>query len=225
MRPLDIAATNGFESATNPRVVEFGFGSIGQLRLLANLGAKAYGIEVDPLLKALYSEPQDIAPIADGRGVKPGSITLIFGKFPAEPAVCEQLGESFDLFISKNTLKRGYVHPERKTDPKRLLNLGVDDETFVKEVHQLLKPNGLFLIYNLHPAQAAQDEPYIPWADGRSPFSAELFEQLGFEIIGYNVDDSEKVRQMGKILGWQSEMDLENDLFATYTLVRKTNRR
>jgi hypothetical protein len=77
------------------------------------------------------------------------------------------------------------------------------------------------MIYNLHPRQAGPEEPYIPWADGRFPFARELCERLGFEVLAFDVDDSEAARAMGKAFGWDEQMDLENDLFATYTLLRK----
>jgi len=106
-------------------------------------------------------------------------------------------------------------------DPRRLVHLGVDDETFVKAMFAVLEPGGLAMIYNLHPPQAPEDQPYIPWADGRSPFTRELYETVGFEVLTFDVDDSAAARAMGKAFGWDAQMDLEKDLFATYTLLRK----
>ena len=80
----------------------------------------------------------------------------------------------YDLVLSKNTLKRGYIHPERPTEDRKLIKLGVDDRAFVQAVYDMLEPGGLFLIYNLCPAQAPPDQPYIPWADGRCPFDRRL---------------------------------------------------
>ena len=45
-------------------------------------------------------------------------------------ATTAAVGGDYDLIISKNTLKKGYVHPERPVEPRRLLNLGVDDADF-----------------------------------------------------------------------------------------------
>ena len=132
-----------------------------------------------------------------------------------------QVEGNFHLFVSKNTLKRGYIHPARPVDPGRLVHLGVSDEVFVTSVYRLLKPGGLFLIYNLHPAQAADDQPYLPWADGRSPFARDLCERLGFEVLTFDKDDSQAARHMGRLLGWQDQMDLQHDLFATYTLLQR----
>src|SRR5262245_4560872 len=51
-RPLDILASAGFEPARR-HILDFGYGGIGQLRLLASLGADVVGVEVDPLDRAL----------------------------------------------------------------------------------------------------------------------------------------------------------------------------
>jgi hypothetical protein len=221
-RPLEILAAAGFPSAKGRRIADFGYGTIGHLRLLAGLGADVTGIEVDQLLPALYSSPGDLGRIQSGR------LRLLTGHWPAEAAITGAAGEGYDLFISKNTLKRGYVHPEREADPRQLVHLGVDDTTFVRSLHQMLKSGGLALIYNLCPAPAPADKPYIPWADGRSPFARELLEQEGFEVLEFDRDDSAEARRMGHALGWDdpegAKMDLEHDLFATYTLLRRTGR-
>jgi hypothetical protein len=80
------------------------------------------------------------------------------------------------------------------------------------------------MIYNLCPAPAKPGQPYIPWADGRSPFSREIWERAGFRVIAFDQDDSEAARRMGRALGWHEGgggMDLENNLFAFYTLAEK----
>lgn len=224
VRPLEILGQAGVKSVDGLKLLDFGFGSIGQLRALAAAGATVTGIEVDPLLAALYSQPGDTGTIARcasaGEG-RDGHLALVFGRWPAEPAAVEAAGGGYDLFISKNTLKRGYIHPERPVDPRRLVQLGVDDETFVRAVFERLKPGGSFLIYNLCPAPAPDDKPYIPWADGRCPFARELCEQAGFEIAAFDVDDTPAARAMGEALGWGADMDLAADLFGTYTLLRR----
>ena len=227
VRPLDLLAKRGMAKVDEKRIVDFGFGSIGQLRLLASLGADAAGIEVDRLLQTLYSAESDTGAIervgAESADERVGKLRLYYGSFPSDAKINEQLGDGFDVFISKNTLKRGYIHPEREVDPKRLVQLGVDDETFVRAVFQRLKPGGFFMIYNLHPAPAAADEPYKPWADGRCPFARNLVKQIGFEVLTFDEDDTSFIREMGKALEWDGQMDLENDLFATFTLMRKPN--
>ena len=224
VRPLEILGKAGVASADGLRLADFGFGSIGQLRALAATGAQATGIEVDSLLEALYSAPGDTGAIArcEAAGQGPGgSVSLVFGQFPAEADTVTGVGRGYDVFVSKNTLKRGYIHPEKPVDPRRLVHLGVDDAVFVRAVFELLKPGGRFLIYNLCPAPAPEDKPYIPWADGHSPFTREVYEAAGFVVEAFDVDDTPAARAMGAALGWGADMDLEADLFGTYTLLRR----
>ncbi len=222
-RPLDLLARSGLDKVAGKKVLDFGYGGIGHLRLLASLGAEVVGVEVDPLLRALYSEPEDHGRI-EGYRARSGSITLVHGQFPATEEVRTAVGGGFDVILSKNVLKNGYIHPAEEVDPKRLVHLGVDDGTFVKALHGILNPGGLVMIYNLCPAPAPPGEPYIPWADGRSPFSADLWESAGFEVLAIDVDDSRVARGMARALGWdqgEHPMNPEKDLFGIYTLVKK----
>lgn len=215
-RAFDIAAEQGLTTFEQKRVLDFGYGSIGQLRMLALAGADAVGVDVSPLAAAMY---------ADGQGpLGSGKVTVVSGRFPADAEVADAVGGSFDLVISKNTLKRGYVHPAREARPETLIKLGVDDDAFLKAVYDRLNPGGLFLIYNICPARAPADKPYIPWADGESPFSKEDFEAAGFEVLAFDVDDSAVIRKFAQALGWDKQMDLEADLFAWYTVVRRAMR-
>ena len=135
------------------------------------------------------------------------------------------MGGGYDLIVSKNTLKNGFVHPERPVDKRRLLNLDVDDATFVRAIRDALKPGGLIMIYNICPAPSPPDQPFKHWADGRCPFPRPVWEAAGFEVLAYNRDDSLAMRTFAHALGWdrgEGAMDLKNDLFAHYSLMRKT---
>jgi SAM-dependent methyltransferase len=223
-RPLDLLAAQGVSTAAGRRILDFGYGSAGHLRLLSSLGAEVVGVEVDPLLKLLYGRPEDQGRIEGHAGAPAGRLTLVHGQFPAEAAVRAAVGEGFDLVISKNVLKNGYIHPAEPVDPARLVHLGVDDEAFLAALHAILKPAGLVLIYNLSPAPAPPGKPYIPWADGRCPFPQALWEKAGFQVLAFDRDDSQAARAMGRAFGWDqgsSPMNLEADLFAHWTLARK----
>src|SRR5262249_55049361 len=89
------------KSAAGLRILDFGYGAIGHLRALASIGADAVGVEVDPLLPVLYA------------GVSDKGIALIDGRYPADRETKQKAGAGYDLIIAKNTLKKGYVHPDQ----------------------------------------------------------------------------------------------------------------
>jgi SAM-dependent methyltransferase len=222
VRPLDLIGRAGVASLDGLRIADFGFGSIGQLRLMAANGASAHGIDVDLLLKHLYSGVGDTGHVPRAKsagGGDEGDVAIHIGQWPAEESLIKEVGGGYDVFISKNTLKNGYIHPAEDIDARLLVHLGVDDEAFVAAVYRVLKPGGYFMIYNLCPKQP--DDRYIPWADGRSPFTRELLASAGFNVVYHNADDSGPARQMGKLLGWGEHMELETDLYGTFTLMRK----
>jgi len=211
-RPLEILSQAGLRDVRGKKIADFGYGTIGHLRLISSLGAEMHGIEVDPMLKALYS------------GDTGDRLRLHHGQWPAETGLVSEVGAGYDLFISKNTLKRGYIHPAEQVNPRMLVHLGVDDSAYVAALARTVKHGGLVMIYNLCPAPAPPGKPYIPWADGRCPFERGLLEKAGFQILEYDRDDSSAARRMAHALSWDvgdRPMDLEKDLFATYTLLRR----
>ncbi|NOT35286.1 MAG: hypothetical protein HOP12_14170 [Candidatus Eisenbacteria bacterium] len=223
VRALEIAARHGFEDLRGRRVADFGCGMIGQLQLMASRGAEVIGIDVDAMLRVLYSESRDLGEIRGDDGRR-GRTRLAIGRWPAEPAVVTEVGGGFDLFLSKNTLKNGYLHPAEKVDLRMLVDLGVSDSAFVAALARVVKPGGLVVIYNLSPAPAPPDKPYLPWADGRCPFPRERWEASGFEVLTYDEDDGPAARAMGHALGWDrgdGGMKLESDLFAHVSVFRR----
>jgi hypothetical protein len=150
-----------------------------------------------------------------------------------DPRIVEQITEAggddgFDFIISKNTLKRGYVSPPKdvKIDPRMLIHLGVNDETFLKTLFAMLKPGGHLAIYNICGKQNdyLNGEQYLPMADGLCPYDASLIETVGFRPVIIDQDDTEVVRKMADTLGWDEgdhAMNLRDDLFAHYTLLQK----
>jgi hypothetical protein len=218
--PLERLGAAGFGGLRGKRLADFGHGGIGQLRLFAELGAEAVGIDVDPLQPILYATPGDQGPV----GKAGGSVKLVHGRFPADPMTMVAVGGGYDLFLSKNTLKRGYIHPTEKVDPRMLVDLGTDDPTFLKAVSSELKPGGWLVIYNLSPAPNGPGKPYRPMADGRCPFSAADLAAAGFETLVRDGVDDKAALSLGAALGWDKPPDninLENDLFALVTVARK----
>lgn len=224
-RPLDILVKSGAlpdSGFAGLRLADIGYGTVGHLRLLAGLGTDATGIDVDPFLAALYTQPGDTGEVAGSAGGAPGRVTLVHGSWPGDAAVRDRVGWGHHVILSKNTLKRGYIHPEREADPRSLISLGVSDEQYVAALHEALRPGGVVLIYNLCPAPAPPDKPYIPWADGRCPFSRETWENAGFEVLAFDERDDAPARAMFEALGYPTRSSAgEDDLFAWYTLTRR----
>lgn len=226
-RPLDVLAQRlgPAYSVDGRKILDFGYGTIGHLRLLAALGARASGVDVEPVFGVLYSEQSDTGPSA-GEGQRRGNVAIHTGRWPAEPALAEAIGKDgpYDLFISKNTLKAGYIHPAREVDPKFLVKLGVDDETFVREVYNSLKPGGVFMIYNICPAQAPADKPYLPHADGKCPFDRAMLEKAGFKVLDFDVVDTPAVLEFWKRLGYdegKTSEEAAKDLFVWYSIMQR----
>jgi len=222
-RALDVvgklAGTPAEDVLSGKRILDFGYGGIGHLRLLASLGCDAVGVEVDPLLRVYYGSA-DQGAIPGVSGGAAGRLTLVHGHWPGDATIQRAVGGGFDLVLSKNVLKKGYVRPSQKVDPRMLVDLGVPPEKFLAEVAGVLKPGGIFAIYNLCPAQ--RSDRYIPWAYGESPFTEEEFAAAGFELLAFDVDDRAQAQELGWALQWdQQGQDVENDLFAWYTVARR----
>ncbi len=215
-RPLELLGHAGLADVAGRRVLDCGYGGIGQLLMLASLGADVVGVDVDPLLRAMYAERDG----AFGRG----RVRTVDGRWPADAATRDAVGGPFDVIVAKNVLKRGYIHPAEPVDPSKTIQLGVGDEAFLRALFAALAPRGRLLIYNLSPAPAPPGQPYIPWADGRSPFPRELYERVGLRVVAFEVDDTTAARAMARTLGWDrgaDAMDVERGLFAQYTLVER----
>ena len=222
VRAVDLMAQHGVASWRGLRLLDFGYGTVGHLRLMALCGAQAMGVDVDTYLQALYAESTDTGAVAGG-----GRVTLVHGRYPADAATRAAVGGPFDVVVSKNTLKRGYVAPVRSADPRQLIDLGVPHAEFLRTIFNALRPGGLLLIYNLAPAQAPADKPYIPAADGHSPFTPAQFEAAGFQVLAHDGNDDARARAMGHALGWDRTASgainpaFDDNLFALYTIVQR----
>ncbi len=221
VRAFDLAARMlALPSFAERRVLDFGFGSIGQLRLLTSCGAEAVGVDVMPRLASLYA--------AASRPTQARTPTLapllLFGRWPADAELAQAAGASFDLVVSKNTLKRGYVRPPVEVDPRARIDLGVTPTVFLTRVHAALRPGGVFLIYNLGGKPAAPGEPYRSATDIACPWTEAEFSAAGFDVLLLDEDDSAAARAFGEALGWDAGpggMHLETELFASWTAARR----
>ena len=229
LRAVDLVAANGITDIAGRRVLDFGYGGIGHLRMLASLGAHVTGIDPDSYLDALYSSPRDqgpVPPAATRRG-HPGTITLAHGYWPKDSKMVERVGRGYDLILSKNTLKKGYIKPDRKIDKRQQIDLGVSDDSFLKTIYGTLNPGGLLIIYNLYPKPPEGKAAYNPQADARSPYTREQYEKAGLRVLAFNLEDHAAARNMGRALRWDRNdkgeitSDLETTLFAMVTMVAR----
>lgn len=183
---MDVLARSGIGSISGKRILDIGFASILPLRLMACLGASVTGLETDKLPHALYGFDGDTGAVRTVRGrtidrSHEGHIRLERGRLGIDwtPAP-----GSFELVISRNTLKQGYVHPRSEHAHEPNVKLKMTDEAFLALVRASLVPDGLFFIYNtFDPADSG------PGADGRSPFSREQFAGAGFEVLEHDLPD------------------------------------
>jgi hypothetical protein len=119
LRALELANGHGLTEVSHANVLDFGYGSIGHLRLLASLGANVVGVDPDSYLDALYSETSDQGAVPAARPIyrgAAGSVTLAYGRWPTTAAIAQKVAGKgpYQLIFSKNTLKRGYLKPERR---------------------------------------------------------------------------------------------------------------
>ncbi|MEP7155793.1 MAG: hypothetical protein ABI905_08465 [Betaproteobacteria bacterium] len=232
LRPLELAATHGVSDVAGKVIMDFGYGGIGHLRILASLGAHVTGIDPDSYLDALYSSKRDqgAVPPAAGRRGQPGTVALVHGYWPKEPKIIERVGQGYDLILSKNTLKKGYIKPDRKIDKRQQITLGVTDDAFLKAIHNALNPGGKMIIYNLYPKPPDAKGAYNPQADARSPFSREQYEKAGLEVIAINIEDHAAARAMGRLLKWDRNdkgevtSNLDDTIYAMYTIVGRRSK-
>lgn len=232
VRLLDLAAAHGINDVNGMRILDFGYGSVGHLRLLASLGAHVTGIDPDSYLAALYSQSRDqgaVPPVGGTRRGHPGTIALAHGYWPKDPRIVERVGKGYDLILSKNTLKKGYVKPERKIDKRQQIELGVSDDAFLKTLFSTLNPGGKMIIYNLYPRPPGPKEKYNPQADARSPWPREQWEKAGFNVLAFNVEDHAAARNMGRALKWDRDqngdaVNLDASLFAMLTILERPGR-
>ena len=220
-RVLDLAAPHVVRPS-KPKLLDFGYGTIGQLHLLAQCGFDAHGVDVEPVFPALYSEPGDTGAMGTG------SASIHLGQWPADEALRAAIGGGYSLITSKNTLKKGYIHPTppegQTVDPKRLVHLGVGDEEYLRRVHEALLPGGVFVIYNICPPQNPPEKEYIPWADGLSPFPREMLEKAGFEVLAFDAVDQGWVIDCFTALGYtegKSREEAAKEFLCWYTIARR----
>ncbi len=223
-RPLDIAAgAAGWESFNEKKIFDFGYGQIGQLRLLAQCGADVTGIESSSLISAMYTLPGDTGEITGGSGAN-GSLRLFQGYWPAGQFARENVGTGYDLIMARNVLRKGPMDLENvDVRPELRVRLRTTHEMFLARTNQALKTGGYAIVYNIGGAGPELWEQF-PASDFSCPFTREQWEAAGFELLALNEADDEPARKIGKALFLDrgaNGISLETNLYAQYTLARK----
>jgi hypothetical protein len=199
------------------KVLDLGYGQLGQLRLWAQMGADVVGIEVDPILTAIYDGCEAVGDV-DGDPETSGSVELIEGAWPNEPGCRDEVGTGYDLFVSRNLLKRGYVKPDSLNPAFPVpVGWGMSDEEMLGHVFELMNDGGMVVIVSLGP----QPDPNKAWSNISNPWEERAWIDAGFEVLAHDADESPTARAMGKALGWGEQMNLVSDLFAVYSVYRK----
>lgn len=194
LRVYEVLAKHGV-TLEKKKVLDFGYGNLGQLIMLEPIAAEVHGVEIDALL-----------PVA-GQGTRVTLHQGYFGKNEELMTALDKVG--FEVWLSKNTLKRGYVNPD---EGPRQIDLGADA---LLRINRQIVSGGWFFIYNIAGPRPAT---YVPMTDGRCPWSKEQLMAAGFDVIAHDADDSKAMRAMAKALEWGPEAET---FTATYTLARK----
>ena len=151
---------------------------------------------------------------------------LVIGSFPGDSATSRSVGGGYRVIMSKNTLKKGYIHPDTVIDARQRVSLGVDEGAFLRAIRDRLEPGGWFLIYNLAYGPKRKEGRYDPSADAASPWTRAQLEAAGFEVSVVDASDDLAVREMAHAVGWDQPQGgmLLQQLTGLYTLARKPER-
>lgn len=198
------------------RVLDLGYGQIGQLEMLAACGARVTGVDVDPILTLLYDdslEPREV-PNPDGPA---GTVRVLECPWPNDADCRERVGAGYDVIVARNLLKRGYVKPKEPLGGYVPVAEGMSDEEACRQFFDALAPGGVVVIYSLGPAP----DPEVPWSDIANPWARAAWEAAGFEVIRHDEDVSAPARVMFAALGYGEPDELEADLFGVCSVYRR----
>lgn len=217
---LACAAEAGIESFRFKRILDIGYGQLGQLEMLARCGAEVDGVEVDPVVHVLYDTTRLANAVAAADGTK-GSVSLHFGEWFADWRLREAMGQGYDLILARNVLKHGYVQPEEPMEQFDPIDVGGSPEIGALALFDALRDGGVVVVYNLGGGPWRLDDgSYNAQADVRDPFGRETWEAAGFEVLHFQTNGSQLMREVGVALEWGSAEELES-YNVLYTVVRK----
>ncbi len=217
---LACAADAGIESFKFKRILDIGYGQLGQLEMLARCGAQVDGVEVDQVIHVLYNSTRLTDQIVARDGTK-GRVSLHIGEWFGDWRFRKSVGDGYDLILARNVLKHGYVQPEEPMEQFDPIDVGGDPETGAQLLFDALRPGGIVVVYNLGAGPwRLEDASYNAPADVRDPFGRPAWEAAGFEVLHFQANGAQLMREVGEALGWGSKEDLSS-YNVLYTVVRK----
>ena len=223
-RVAEHLATRGTDSFAGMKVLDFGYGQLGQIAMLARCGAEVHGVEVDPMVHTLYEVSGAAGEVRSGDG-RIGSIGLHLGEWFGDEGFRGQVGDGFDLLLFRNVLKKGYVTPDVPMEGFDPIDVGGSPERGAEIIAAALAPGGIAIVYNLGSGPHVRDDgSYNNPADVRDPFGRAAWEAAGLEVIAFEVDGSALMRETGVAIGWAATVEELEPLNARYTLVRRAPR-
>ncbi len=218
---LELSALHaGIESFKGQRILDFGYGQLGQLEMLARCGAKVVGIEIDPVIDTLYRTTRISDDVRADDGTR-GRVRLLLGDWFNDWDLQRDAGPGFDIILCRNVLKRGYVQPEEPMAGFDPIDIGGEPVDGALHIFHALEEGGIAVVYNLGAGNHRRgDGSYHAPADIRDPFGEDAWKEAGFEILAFEEDGSERMREVGVRLGWGT-MDELADFNVLYTIVRR----
>lgn len=217
----EFLATHGTDSFEGMKVLDFGYGQLGQVAMLARCGARVHGVEVDPLVHTLYEVSEAAGEVRSNDG-RIGSISLYLGEWFGDEDFRSQTGDGFDLLLFRNVLKKGYVTPDVPMEGFDPIDVGGSPERGAEIIAAALAPGGIAIVYNLGSGPHVRDDgSYNNPADVRDPFGRASWEAAGLEVVVYEADGSALMREAGVAIGWAETVEELAPLNARYTLVRR----
>ena len=216
-------AARGADSFAGMKVLDFGYGQLGQMAMLARCGAEVHGVEVDPMVHTLYEVSGAAGQVQSDDG-RIGSVHLHMGEWFGDDALRGEVGSGFDLMLFRNVLKKGYVTPDEAMEGFDPIDVGGSPERGAEIIAGALAPGGLAIIYNLGSGPHVRDDgSYNNQADVRDPFGQDAWEAAGLEIIAFEADGSALMRETGVAIGWAATVEELALLNARYTIVRRAS--
>lgn len=204
----------------NPRVITQG-------RLLASLGADVTIVQDQLRFSALYSEPGDVG-VIKGLGELPaGKLRVVRSSWPGEGPLP---GTGFDLIIASDWISKGLstvtAQPPRWITPGESLHpLPCEPEVFVDAIADALAPGGRFINYAYGPIQPRLPSHTLPYSDVRLPFSIDMIQSTGLEILAFDADDTHRFSKASIATGYNEPLVRPDDgmpsMTTAYTILEK----